>query len=201
MSKADTKFEPVLHTAENPQIEYFNLDKKLNRRQQVFVWTIVNNPQMSYVEAAARSGYKDARQSAYKLMKNDNVLSEYKYLMSEVRKKYELNHDRAVKDLYDIRDKALEDGSYNAAISAQNSLLKVGGLVVDRKEVRFGKIDMMSREEIESRLKELMGQELLDTSVEAEVKEKSELADNSWGLGVVKEVNDNCDQEDDDKDN
>ena len=79
--------------------------------------------------------------------------------------------------------------------------MKVGGLVVDRKEVRFGKIDMMSREEIESRLKELMGQELLDTSVEAEVKEKSELADNSWGLGVVKEVNDNCDQEDDDKDN
>jgi len=29
----------------------------------------------------------------------------------------------------------------------------------------------------------------------------SELADNSWGLGVVKEVNDNQDQEDDDKDN
>ena len=168
MSKPEVKFEPILHQEETPPIEYFDLDKKLNRRQQVFVWTIVNNPQMSYVEAAKRSGYKDARQSAYKLMKNENVLSEYKYLMSEVRKKYELNHDRAVKDLYDIRDKALASGSYNAAIAAQNSLLKVGGLVVDKKEVRFGKIDMMSREEIENRLKQLMGQEIIDVPINDE---------------------------------
>ena len=168
MSKPEVKFEPILHQEETPPIEYFDLDKKLNLRQQVFVWTIVNNPQMSYVEAAKRSGYKDARQSAYKLMKNENVLSEYKYLMSEVRKKYELNHDRAVKDLYDIRDKALDSGSYNAAIAAQNSLLKVGGLVVDKKEVRFGKIDMMSREEIENRLKQLMGQEIIDVPINDE---------------------------------
>jgi hypothetical protein len=168
MSKPEVKFEPILHQEETPPIEYFDLDKKLNRRQQVFVWTIVNNPQMSYVEAAKRSGYKDARQSAYKLMKNENVLSEYKYLMSEVRKKYELNHDRAVKDLYDIRDKALDSGSYNAAIAAQNSLLKVGGLVVDKKEVRFGKIDMMSREEIENRLKQLIGQEIIDVPINDE---------------------------------
>ena len=168
MSKPEVKFEPILHQEETPPIEYFDLDKKLNRRQQVFVWTIVNNPQMSYVEAAKRSGYKDARQSAYKLMKNENVLSEYKYLMSEIRKKYELNHDRAVKDLYDIRDKALDSGSYNAAIAAQNSLLKVGGLVVDKKEVRFGKIDMMSREEIENRLKQLMGQEIIDVPINDE---------------------------------
>jgi len=51
----------------------------------------------------------------------------------------------------------LEAGSFNAAISAQNSLLKVGGLVVDRKEVMFGKIDQMSREEVEKRLEQLMG--------------------------------------------
>ena len=63
----------------------------------------------------------------------------------------------AVQDLYDIRDKALEAGSFNAAISAQNSLLKVGGLIVDRKEVMFGKIDQMSREEVEKRLEQLMG--------------------------------------------
>ncbi len=58
MSKPEVKFEPILHQEETPPIEYFDLDKKLNRRQQVFVWTIVNNPQMSYVEAAKRSGDK-----------------------------------------------------------------------------------------------------------------------------------------------
>lgn len=158
MSQADNrKFVPVLDDEVEPAIEYFNLNEKLNRRQKIFVWTIVNNPNMSYVEAAAKSGYKDARQSAYKLLKNKHVKSEFNYLMQEVKKKYELNHDRAVKDLYDIRDKAMESGSFNAAIAAQNSLLKVGGLIVDRKEVRYGKIDQMSRAEIENRLKQLMG--------------------------------------------
>jgi uncharacterized metal-binding protein YceD (DUF177 family) len=87
--------------------------------------------------------------------------------------------------LYDIRDKALESGSFNAAIAAQNSLLKVGGLVVDKKEVRFGKIDQMSRAEIENRLKVLMGDviegELTDETEESispsainEVQESSE---------------------------
>jgi hypothetical protein len=70
-----------------------------------------------------------------------------------------------VQDLYDIRDKAMEAGSFNAAISAQNSLLKVGGLIVDRKEVKFGKVDQMSREEVEARLKQLMGN-IVEASIE-----------------------------------
>ena len=157
MKEEQSGFEPLLDNAEDPAIEFFNLSNKLNRMQRIFVWKVVNNPQMSYVECARKSGYKDARQSAYKLLKHPEVKKEINYLMGEVRKKYELNQDRAVKDLYDIRDKALESGSFNAAIAAQNSLLKVGGLVVDKKEVRFGKIDQMSRAEIENRLKQLMG--------------------------------------------
>ena len=82
--------------------------------------------------------------------------------------KYELNYVRAVQDLYDIRDKAIESGSFNAAISAQNSLLKVGGLIVDRKEVMFGKVDQMSREEVENRLKQLMGS-VVEASIENKV--------------------------------
>ena len=157
MSKTQSGFEPLLDTAEDPAIEFFNLSNKLNRMQRVFVWNVVNNPQMSYVECARKSGYKDARQSAYKLLKHPIVKQEINYLLGEVRKKYELNQERAVKDLYDIRDQALEQGSFNAAIAAQNSLLKVGGLIVDKKEVRYGKIDQMSRAEIENRLKQLMG--------------------------------------------
>ena len=59
----------------------------------------------------------------------------------------------------------MEAGSFNAAISAQNSLLKVGGLIVDRKEVKFGKVDQMSREEVEARLKQLMGN-IVEVSIE-----------------------------------
>jgi hypothetical protein len=59
----------------------------------------------------------------------------------------------------------MEAGSFNAAISAQNSLLKVGGLIVDRKEVMFGKVDQMSREEVENRLKQLMGNVVEDVAL------------------------------------
>jgi len=88
MSNPEHKgFEPLLSDEVEPAIEYFGLDKKLNRRQRVFVWTVVNNPQMSYVEAARKSGYKDARQSAYKLLHHPEVKKEIQYLMGEVRKK------------------------------------------------------------------------------------------------------------------
>ena len=156
--------DQIIEETNEPPIEYCNLDKRLNRRQHLFIWNAVNNPRLSFIEAAAKAGYKDPRQAANKLMMNKLVRSEYNYLMNEVKKKYELNYDRAVQDLYDIRDKALEAGSFNAAISAQNSLLRVGGLIVDRKEVMFGKIDQMSREEVESRLEQLLGK-----SLEAEI--------------------------------
>ena len=159
--KNKLEYEPILSPEEEAPIEYANLDNSINRRQRNFIWQAVNNPRLSLVECAHKAGYKDARQSANKLMNHPTIRKEYNYLMNEAKKKYELNYDRAVQDLYDIRDKALEAGSFNAAISAQNSLLKVGGLVVDRKEVMFGKVDQMSREEVEKRLEQLMGNVVL----------------------------------------
>ena len=173
--KNKLEYEPILSTDEEMPIEYANLDNSLNRRQRNFIWQAVNNPRLSLVECAHKAGYKDARQSANKLMNHPKIRKEYNYLMNETKKKYELNYDRAVQDLYDIRDKALEAGSFNAAISAQNSLLKVGGLVVDRKEVMFGKIDQMSREEVEKRLAQLMGNvALTDGSGEADQRSSQE---------------------------
>ena len=171
------EYKQTISTEELPPIEFFE-ESGLNRRQKVFCWTAVNNPRMSLTEAARVAGYTDPRQASYQLMRNPKVKAEYNFLMSEVKKKYELNHERAVQDLYDIRDKALESGSFNAAISAQNALLKVGGLVVEKKEVRFGKIDQMSREEIENRLKQLMGQEIIEGEINSHV----------LGVGGVEEV-------------
>ena len=155
--KNKLEYEPIISSEEEAPIEYCNLDEKLNRRQRNFIWIAVNNPRLSLVECAHKAGYTSPRQMANKLMSKPIIRKEYNYLMNQAKKKYELNYDRAVQDLYDIRDKAIEAGSFNAAISAQNSLLKVGGLIVDRKEVMFGKVDQMSREEVETRLAQLMG--------------------------------------------
>tara|TARA_X000001388_G_scaffold72306_1_gene62853 strand:- start:655 stop:1233 length:579 start_codon:yes stop_codon:yes gene_type:complete len=163
--KNNLEYEPIISSEEEAPIEYCNLDNSLNRRQRNFIWISVNNPRLSLVECAYKAGYTSPRQAANKLMNKPLIRKEYNYLMNEAKKKYELNYDRAVQDLYDIRDKAIEAGSFNAAISAQNSLLKVGGLIVDRKEVMFGKVDQMSREEVETRLAQLMGN-VVDATLE-----------------------------------
>ena len=163
--KNKLEYEPIISAEEEAPIEYCNLDEKLNRRQRNFIWIAVNNPRLSLVECAHKAGYTSPRQMANKLMSKPIIRKEYNYLMNQAKKKYELNYDRAVQDLYDIRDKAIEAGSFNAAISAQNSLLKVGGLIVDRKEVMFGKVDQMSREEVETRLAQLMGN-VVEASIE-----------------------------------
>tara|TARA_R110002020_G_scaffold93915_3_gene226468 strand:+ start:571 stop:1188 length:618 start_codon:yes stop_codon:yes gene_type:complete len=166
--KNNLEYEPIISAEEEAPIEYCNLDNSLNRRQRNFIWISVNNPRLSLVECAYKAGYTSPRQAANKLMNKPIIRKEYNYLMNEAKKKYELNYDRAVQDLYDIRDKAMEAGSFNAAISAQNSLLKVGGLIVDRKEVMFGKVDQMSRDEVEARLSQLLG-----NVVEASIENKS----------------------------
>ena len=166
--KNKLEYEPIISSEEEAPIEYCNLDNSLNRRQRNFIWIAVNNPRLSLVECAHKAGYTSPRQMANKLMNKPIIRKEYNYLMNQAKKKYELNYDRAVQDLYDIRDKAIESGSFNAAISAQNSLLKVGGLIFYRKEVMFGKVDQMSREEVENRLKQLMGS-VVEASIENKV--------------------------------
>ena len=166
--KNNLEYEPIISSEEEAPIEYCNLDNSLNRRQRNFIWISVNNPRLSLVECAYKAGYTSPRQAANKLMNKPLIRKEYNYLMNEAKKKYELNYDRAVQDLYDIRDKAMEAGSFNAAISAQNSLLKVGGLIVDGKEVMFGKVDQMSRDEVEARLSQLMGSVVLEDKTETD---------------------------------
>ena len=176
--KNKLEYEPIISAEEEAPIEYCNLDEKLNRRQRNFIWIAVNNPRLSLVECAHKAGYTSPRQMANKLMSKPIIRKEYNYLMNQAKKKYELNYDRAVQDLYDIRDKAMEAGSFNAAISAQNSLLKVGGLIVDRKEVMFGKVDQMSREEVENRLAQLMGN-VVEASLEDKQPDPSLVTDES----------------------
>ena len=90
-----------------------------------------------------------------------HVRREYERLMVEAKRKFELTHERAVEDLYLLRNDAWGKGAFNAAIQAQGLLLKVGGLIIDKREVLHGKIDQMSRVEVERRLQDLLGQKVV----------------------------------------
>ena len=47
-----------------------------------------------------------------------------------------------------IRDAALEDGAYGPAITAEIARAKLAGLMVDKKEIKTGKIDQMIEERL-----------------------------------------------------
>ena len=153
----------TLEDTEDMPIEYLNHDEKqLTKRQRLLVWNAVNDPQLTFAEAAKKAGYKNPIVVGRLMRKNEqsryaHVRREYERLMSEAKKKFELTHERAVEDLYKLRDDAWGRGAFNAAIQAQGLLLKVGGLIIDRREVLHGKIDQMSREEVERRLQDLLG--------------------------------------------
>ena len=81
--------------------------------------------------------------------------------------------------MYKLRDDAWAQGNFTAAINAQNLLLKVGGLIIDRREVLHGKVDQMSRDEVERRLADLLGKKAIEHKSGIEIEDKSGFKDKS----------------------
>tara|TARA_R110000803_G_scaffold204305_1_gene270223 strand:- start:661 stop:1137 length:477 start_codon:yes stop_codon:yes gene_type:complete len=102
-----------------------------------------------------------------------HVQDKIKDLQECEQKKYEITFDKVARDLKTIRDAALEDGSYGAAVNAEMGRAKLAGLMVDRKEIKHGTIDQMDRAEVESRLRQLIESNQLAPVLEARIKQKA----------------------------
>ena len=171
------KIEPTLADAEDMPVEYMNHNEKnLTKRQRLLVWNAVNDPTLTFAEAAKKAGFKNPKVVSRYMGPNgkyQHVYREYERLMAEAKKKFELTHEGAVEDLYKLRDDAWSAGNFTAAINAQNLLLKVGGLIVDRREVLHGKVDQMSRDEVERRLADLLGKQAIEHKSGIEIEDLS----------------------------
>jgi hypothetical protein len=186
------KVEPTLEDVEDMPIEYMNHNEKnLTKRQRLLVWNAVNDPTLTFAEAAKKAGFKNPKVVSRYMGPNGqyaHVYREYERLMAEAKKKFELTHEGAVEDLYRLRDDAWAQNNFTAAINAQNLLLKVGGLIVDRREVLHGKVDQMSRGEVERRLADLLGKQAIEHKSGIEIADKSGSGDIEIGEIVEEEV-------------
>ena len=72
-----------------------------------------------------------------------------------------------------IRDAAVEDGSYGAAVTAELGRAKLAGLMVEKKEIKHGRIDQMDRSEVEARLNALLDKNQLMPGLRAAVVDDS----------------------------
>jgi hypothetical protein len=114
-----------------------------------------------------------------------------------------------MRDMMMLRDRCIEAGAWAAAVQAEYRRGQaIGTIYIDRKEIRHGSIDTMSKDEVQRKLDELKrifqpSQEVIDVSDESitmSVKQEAE-ADHSEELtNEERELIFSEDEEGDDED-
>ena len=136
--------------------------KELTARELRFVELFLGaTGALTMKDAAVEAGYpeKSAHATANKLTNpalNPHVVAYMQKRQRELAAKYGTSLERHMQDLMTIRDKAIEAGAWSAAVQAEYRRGQaLGTIYVDRKEIRHGTIDSMSKEEVQRKLEEL----------------------------------------------
>ena len=155
--------------------------KRLTEMQQKFAHELVSNEGRKYgYQCAIDAGYaKDrARQTAWELQNPKMHPLVVKYigeLREEYQKKYAVTFERHISELGKIRQDALNKGAWSAAVNAEVARGKAAGLYIEQKIIRTGKLDDLSEDELEKRMKEIIDQyaPILEGKIDtADVKKK-----------------------------
>jgi len=77
-------------------------------------------------------------------------------LKEERLKKFEVNYETHVDELARIKELALKKGSFSSAVNAETNRGKAAGLYIDRKIIKTGKLEDMSEQELEAKMKQLL---------------------------------------------
>jgi len=81
------------------------------------------------------------------------VVAEITRYRDELDEQYKVGYKRHVRDLQKIRDLALDNGAFSAAVQAEYRRGQAqGDIYVSKSEIRTGSIDQMSREQVEIEL-------------------------------------------------
>ena len=138
--------------------------KRLTEMQMRFAEFIVfggaNGP-MTQGEAAIAAGYseKRARAEGSELMnpRLSPLVVQYVGKLKEERlEKHKVTYDTHVAELARIKEMALKKNSFSAAVNAETNRGKAGGLYIERKIIKHGKLEDMSEQELENKMKQIL---------------------------------------------
>jgi len=138
--------------------------KRLTEMQMRFAEFIVfggSNGPMTQGEAAIAAGYseKRARSEGSELMnpRLSPLVVQYVGKLKEERlEKHKVTYDTHVAELARIKEMALKKNSFSAAVNAETNRGKAGGLYIERKIIKHGKLEDMSEEELENKMKQIL---------------------------------------------
>jgi|TARA_E500000318_G_C3490923_1_gene184300 hypothetical protein len=169
-----------------------DLHSKLTRKQEKFVKELVSNDGMITLrEAAINAGYpaSSAHTRAYEMTNPEicpHICRAIQAYRDELDEKYGINFKRHLRDLQRIRDLAIENGAYSAAVQAEYRRGQANGnIYINKSEIRHGTIDSMSKEEVLKALKELKQNE---PKYAQDVIEHEEEKPNKKRIGAVRAV-------------
>jgi phage terminase small subunit len=116
---------------------------------------------MTQTEAAVAAGYspKRARQEGSELCnpKLSPLVVKYIGQLKEERlKKHEVTYEGHIAELARLREAALKKGSFSSAVNAEANRGKAAGLYIDRKIIKTGKLEDMSEQELEAKMKQIL---------------------------------------------
>ena len=137
------------------------LPKQLSEQQKKFAELLVyNEGRKTPTECAIEAGYAEgsAHVRASELRNPNKFPLVAKYigeLRAEVQKKYEVTFERHITELGRIREQALSKGAFSAAANAEVARGKAAGLYIEQKIIRTGKLEDMSIEELEAKMKRI----------------------------------------------
>ena len=138
--------------------------KRLTEMQQRFAELLVfGGPEgpMTKTEAALAAGYSPnrARVEASELTNPKQCPLVVKYigeLKEEKLRKHEVTYEGHISELARLREAALKKGSFSSAVNAEANRGKAAGLYIDRKIIKTGKLEDMSEQELESKMKQIL---------------------------------------------
>ena len=133
----------------------------LTDKQRIFVEIYVKEEgRLTPTECARQAGYKPERapttaSELLNIKKYPRVVAAVRKKRNELAETHKVEMNKHIQELARLRDKALGDKSHSAAINAERLRGQAAGLYVERKEIRTGSIDDMSRADVLKALKEL----------------------------------------------
>jgi len=136
--------------------------KKLTEMQMKFAQELVaNEGRKTGTQCAIDAGYSKeaARQQSSVLQNPKSYPLVVKYigeLREEYQKKYEVTFGIHVRELSKLRDEARDKKAWSAAVNAEVARGKAAGLYIEQKIIRTGKLEDLSTEELELRMKQII---------------------------------------------
>ena len=77
-------------------------------------------------------------------------------LHDERLQKHEVSYSKHIAELDRIKHAALKKGSFSSAVNAEVSRGKAAGLYIDRKIIKTGKLEDLTEEQLEAKMKQIL---------------------------------------------